>query len=214
MNGNKFREHVLSRSHSRVSHLHVRLTITCAAIALLAFGCGGLWRQAPPGTITASDARMVLPFADRYYYKEHRLSANESQSINERLGRPITSPGEVITYYRVSRNPRRPIGETGNVFVERVESPQGPLRVIIAVRGGVVRHSVVQGGAGSPVVSHEFLDQFVDRDLGHSFEVATDPEAFHRIPVPIAPIAGQVELSQRIADAVRKTLVIAQEIER
>lgn len=214
MNGNKSSERVSSRSHSRGSRLPVRLVITCVAIALLAFGCGGLGRQVPPGTITASDAQLVLPFADQYRYKEHRLSERESQAINERFGRPVTSPGEVITYYRVSRNPKRVTGETGNVFVERVESAQGLIRVIIAVRGGVAQHVVARGDSGSPGVSHEFLDQFVDRDLGHSFEVSTDPEAFHRIPVPIAPLVGRADLSQRIANAVRKTLVIGQEIEK
>jgi len=43
--------------------------------------------------------------------------------------------------------------------------------------------------------------------------VETDAAAFHRIPVPIAPIAGQIELSRRIADAVRNTLLIAEEVE-
>jgi hypothetical protein len=178
------------------------------SFALIASGCAVFSPRTAPQTITKADARLVIPWGGQYHFRQQRLTEEESKKINDRLGRQAVQSGETITYYAVTRHPKRMTGDSGLVFVEMIDGPQGPLRLILSLRHQVVRDLVVEDGSVAKMIRHEFLDQFVGRDLEHSFKVETDPAAFHQIPVPIAPLAGHVELSQRIADAVLKVVVL------
>jgi hypothetical protein len=128
------------------------------------------------------------------------------------LGDEATKPDELIGYYIVTRHPKRLSGGTGTVFLEPVRTERGTLILLVSVRDGAPQQLTVRDGPAAAAVTHEFLDQFIGRDAEHSYEVGRDPDAFHRVPSPLAPIEGRWELSQRIADAVRKILVVATEL--
>lgn len=116
----------------------------------------------------------------------------------------------MIGYYVVTRLPKRLTGDTGTVFLEPVRADHGTLSLLVSVRGGAPQRLAVRDGSADVALPHEFLDQFIGRDLEHSYEVGRDLDAFHRVPSPLAPIEGQMEFSERIAKAVRKILVIAE----
>ncbi|MEW6682657.1 MAG: hypothetical protein AB1451_07005 [Nitrospirota bacterium] len=186
--------------------LNISLVIS---FALIASGCAVFSPRTAPQTITKADARLVIPWGGQYRFRQQRLTEEQSKKVNDRLGRQaVQSAGETINYYAVTRHPKRMTGDSGLVFVEMIDGPQGPLRLVLSLRHQVVQNLVVEDGSAATMIRHEFLDQFIGRDLEHSFKVETDPAAFHRIPVPIAPLAGHVELSQRIADAVLKVVVL------
>lgn len=176
--------------------------------ALIASGCAVFSSRTAPQTITEADARLVIPRGGQYHFRQQRLTEEESKKINDRLGRQAVLSGETIAYYAVTRHTKRMTGDSGLVFVEKMDGPQGPLRLILSLRNRVVRDLVVEDDSAVTMIRHEFLDQFIGRDLEHSFKVETDPAAFHQIPAPIAPLAGHVELSQRIADAVLKVVAL------
>lgn len=179
-------------------------------VSMIALGCVAHQSRVLPDAITEADARQIHPRGGQYHFRQQTLTGEQSRRINALLGRPATQPGEIVTYYRVSRNVKQMTGETGTVFVEQIAVPEGTLRLIVSIRGGVAQRILVKDGPESQAIGHEFLDQFIGRDLEHSYEVSRDPEAFHRVPSPLAPIEGRWELSQRIAEAVRKILVIAE----
>ncbi|MFZ5862405.1 MAG: hypothetical protein ACOYXR_06180 [Nitrospirota bacterium] len=178
------------------------------SFALIASGCAVLSPRTAPHTITKADATLVIPRGGQYHFRQQRLTEEESKRINDRLGRQAVQAGETISYYAVTRHRKRMTGDSGLVFVEMIDGPQGPLRLVLSLRHQVVQNLAVKDGSAVTIIRHEFLDQFIGRDWEHSFKVETDPAAFHRIPVPIAPLAGHVELSQRIADAVLKVVVL------
>jgi len=153
---------------------------------------------------------------DRLYPRGHpvlqhrHLTAEQSRQINARLGYQATQPDDVIAYYDVERESKRPVGETGLVFVEPVS---GDLRVITAVDDQRVQRVAV-AGAEAAIIAPEFLDQFLDRRAQESFIVAANPQAYAQIPAPLKPLQGREDLSQTIADAVHKALVLAEVVTR
>ncbi|OGW61997.1 MAG: hypothetical protein A2638_05230 [Nitrospirae bacterium RIFCSPHIGHO2_01_FULL_66_17] len=195
----------------RRRQIHYRVVLISLLGVLLVQGCAYLQHetQEHPIAITERDAALLHP-RSRYVSHHRHLSTEESRRINERLGHEATRPDELIGYYAVTRWPKRPTGETGTVFLEPVRTEHGTLSLLVSVKDGVPQRLAVKDGPSAAAVTHEFLDQFLGRDLDHSYEVGRDPDAFHRVPSPLAPIEGRWELSQRIAEAVRKILVIAE----
>lgn len=179
--------------------------------ALLVQGCATLQHetQAHPMALSEHDAAMLHPWS-QYTLRHRHLSVEESRRINERLGSEATRADELIGYYAVTRHPKRGTGTSGTVLLEPVPTDHGALSLVISVRGGAPQGIVLKDEPVS--VPHEFLDQFIDRDLEHSYQVGRDPADFFKAPLPLMALKGQEDLSQRIADAVRKVLVIADEL--
>ena len=179
------------------------------AVILALQGCGYLHHQGTPHpiSITKADAERVHPRSQ--YVRQHRhLTGDESARINERLGQAVTHPGELIAYYAVTPHPKRGTGSSGHLFMETVEGPQALVQFIISVHSGKVQQVSVRNGKGADGMVPEFLGQFGGRSLSDSFEVGSSPEVFHKIPPPLIPLAGNVEFSGRIAEAVKKVLVL------
>ena len=197
----------------RYRQIHHRVVLISLLGVLLAQGCAYVQHetQEHPIAITERDAALLHP-RSRYVSHHRHLSTEESRRINERLGDEATKPDELIGYYVVTRHPKRLSGGTGTVFLEPVRTERGTLILLVSVRDGAPQQLTVRDGPAADAVTHEFLDQFIGRDLDHSYEVGRDPGAFHRVPSPLAPIEGRWELSQRIADAVRKILMVATEL--
>ena len=197
----------------RCRQIHYRVVLISLLGVLLVQGCAYLQHetQEHPIAITERDAALLHP-RSRYVSHHRHLSMEESRRINERLGYEATKPDELIGYYVVTRLPKRLTGETGTVFLEPVRADHGMLSLLVSVRGGAPQRFAVRDGSADVALPHEFLDQFIGRDLEHPYEVGRDPDAFHRVPSPLAPIEGRWELSQRIAEAVRKILVVATEL--
>jgi len=195
----------------RCRQIHYRVVLISLLGVLLVQGCAYLQHetQEHPIAITERDAALLHP-RSRYVSHHRHLSTEESRGINERLGYEATKPDELIGYYVVTRWPKRPTGETGTVFLEPVRTEHGTLSLLVSIKDGAPQRLVVRDGSAGVALPHEFLDQFIGRDLEHPYEVGRDPEAFHKVPSPLVPIEGRGELSQRIAEAVRKILVIAE----
>jgi hypothetical protein len=178
-----------------------------AGIVVFAGSCAPLHHGA--GTMfTKEDVKRIHP-GSVATLRHHHLAEEESLRINGRLNRSATSPGDLIAYYDVKPQSKRPIGEFGKVFVERVTTPEGDLEIIVSVHNRIVQKIEVKNEKGTYAFPPEFLNQFVGRRLDQSFEVGTSPEDFHRIPAPLIPLTGNMELSRMIADAVYKSLVIS-----
>ena len=195
----------------RCRQIHYRVALISLLGVFLVQGCAYLQHetQEHPIAITERDAALLHP-RSRYVSHHRHLSMEESRRINERLGYEATRADELIGYYVVTRWPKRPTGETGTVFLEPVRTEHGTLSLLVSVKDGAPQQLAVRDGSADVALPHEFLDQFIGRDLEHPYEVGRDPDAFHRVPSPLAPIEGRWELSQRIAEAVRKILVIAE----
>lgn len=195
------------RSSKRSISLRSIVMFFVAGIVLLAGSCAPLHHGA--GTMfTKEDVKRIHP-GSVATLRHHHLAEDESLRINTRLNRPATSPGDLIAYYDVRPQSKRPIGEFGKVFLEKVTTPEGDLEIIVSVRNGVVQEIEVKHEKGTYAFPSEFRDQFVGRGLEQSFEVGTSPEDFHRIPTPLIPMTGNLELSRMIADVVHKILVVA-----
>ncbi len=197
----------------RCRQIHYRVVLISLLGVLLVQGCAYLQHetQEHPIAITERDASLLHP-RSRYVSHHRHLSTEESRRINERLGHEATKPDELIGYYVVTRHPKRLTGGTGTVFLEPVRTEHGAMFLLVSVKDGAPQRLAVRDGSAGVALPHEFLDQFIGRDLEHPYEVGRDPDAFHRVPSPLAPIEGRWELSQRIAEAVRKILVIADEL--
>lgn len=174
-------------------------------------GCASLRHetQAHPVALSEHDAARLHPWS-QYTLRHRHLSVEESRRINQRLGGEATRPDELIGYYAVTRHPKRGTGTSGTVLLEPVPTDHGALSLVISVRAGAPQGIVLKNGPVS--VPHEFLDQFIGRDLEHSYQVGRDQADFFNAPLPLMALKGQEDLSQRIADAVRKVLVIADEL--
>lgn len=188
------------------------LLISLLAV-LLTQGCASLQHdtQAHPIAITKRDAASLHPWS-RYILRHRHLGAEESRRINERLGFQATRPDELIGYYVVTRHPKRMTGTSGIVFLEPVRTDHGAVSLLISIRAGAPQQLAVKDGAEAAALPHEFLDQFIGRDSEHSYQVGRDPEDFSKVPLPLMPLKNQEDLSQRIADAIRKVIVLADEL--
>lgn len=174
---------------------------------MLFIGSCGPFHHEAAKLFTPEDVKLIHP-KSKASLQHHHLTAEESRSINERIGRPATSSDELIPYYKVQPQAKRPLGESGTVFVGKVTTVDGDSTILVSVRDKVVQAIKIKEGMNVPVILPEFLKQFIGRGLEQSFKVGTSPEEFDRVPTPLKPLAGNIELSRQIADVVHKILVV------
>jgi hypothetical protein len=65
---------------------------------------------------------------------------------------------------------------------------------------------------GLEAVNGEFLAQFEGRTFGHSFDIARTPEELSFVPAKLKAIAGNIPLSEHIAEGVKAVMQSAQKL--
>ncbi len=165
-----------------------------------------------PHEITREDADKVHPHS-RHQDTHKRLTLEESQLINTLYGEEINREGDLIVYYNARHmKPLFPLTK-GNIFLVKVRGEtDDPLIFLVCTTKGKVDEVILKNNPivkGKPLVSNEFLRQFIGRSLGHSWEIVKDPSDLLSLPRGILPISDYPKTSKEAAEAFRKVLVWA-----
>lgn len=161
-----------------------------------------------PHEITFWDAKKIHPFShlsDRH----KRLSMQQSQLINKIYGEEISHKGDLIAYYE-ARKRKGIYGDVGNIFLVHAKGEFGPLDILVSTTDRSVDKILVKNNPvldGKPLIPDEFLQQFIGRSLGDSWEVAQKPLDLVTLPSKIRLIAGYPKMSQEVANSIHKVLV-------
>ncbi|MFQ5598811.1 MAG: hypothetical protein ACE5GK_12270 [Nitrospiria bacterium] len=185
----------------------VAMTIGCASLA----SPGSIFYH-EPHALTRKDANRVHPHS-RHKDTHIRLGTEESRSINRLYGKDISQEGDSIVYYKARyMKPLYPRTK-GNIFLVTVMGETNePLIFLVCITRGKVDEVVLKNNPivnGKPLVSHEFLQQFIEHSLGHSCEIVKDPSDLLSLHQKIFRISDYPKTSREAANAIRKILVWA-----
>ena len=158
--------------------------------------------------ITSYDARKLHPrshLSDRH----RKLNPEETHEINRLYGQEIVSEGDLIVYYEAKRR-RGKYGDKGNVFLTRIETGTSPIELLVSVAEGKIYQLLLKEVpfiGGKPLVSNEFLFQFIERSLENSWEIARFSEDLLHVPVKVRAMEELPAVSQAMADQIKKVLI-------
>ncbi len=166
--------------------------------------------------MSREDANRIHPHS-RHKDTHKRLSLEESRTINKLYGEEISQEGNFIVYYNARHmKPLYPLTK-GNIFlVHTNEEKNKSLTLLVCTTKGRVDEVILKSNfvvGGKRVIPAEFLEQFIGRSLGDSWEMAKVPSDFLSLPNKIRPISGYPKISEELAKAMRRVLVLASVLE-
>jgi len=162
--------------------------------------------------ITLYDANRVHPHS-RQKDTHKRLTLEESRSINKLYGEEISQEGDFIAYYNARHmKPLYPLTK-GNIFlVHTNDEKNNSLALLVCTTKGRVDEVILKNNfvvEGKPVISGKFVQQFIGRSLGDSWEMAKVPSDLLSLPEKIRPLSAYPKTSEELANAIRRVLVLA-----
>jgi len=161
-----------------------------------------------PHAITSYDARKLhrrSHLSDRH----RKLTLEQALEINRLYGQEIVSEGDLIVYYEAKRRKGK-YGDKGNVFLETIETGTTPIELLVSVAEGKIYQLLLKEVPfirGKPLVSNEFLFQFIGRSQENSWEIARSSEDLLHVPAKVRAMEELPAVSQAIADQIRKVLI-------
>ncbi len=175
---------------------------------------GGQARAAaqPPPQITIFDVKLAYPMMN-YQVKELVISPAQAEKLKELYGKEVFKVGEILSYYAVE--PIKHRGQGFQVWGEVIDLEGKEIGVLVALHRGVIKEvSLRKGDAPKALPGIEaFLSQFKGRGMNSSFELATKPEDLLTLPPKLKPIPGPQETLKRLADLLRKGVILAGTLE-
>ena len=178
-------------------------------MGLLQGGClAGTTLTRPDPQITIFDVQLAYPMMD-YHTNELVISSTETIKLREFYGQDIFKAGETLVYYTV--DPLKHRGRALQVLGGVIEIDKEDIGIMVGLRKGVIKDVILRKGdiKKAPPGLEEFLSQFKGRGMNSSFELITRPEDLLSLHSKLRPIPGYYEASNRIADLLRKIVIIA-----
>ncbi|HEX9759096.1 MAG TPA: hypothetical protein VGB26_15080 [Nitrospiria bacterium] len=161
-----------------------------------------------PHTITSHDARKLHP-RSRLSDRHRKLNLEQAHEINRLHGENIVSEGDLIVYYEAKRR-KGLYGDQGNVFLTRIETGTAPIELLVSVAEGKIYQLLLKEVpfiGRKPLVSNEFLFQFIGRSLEDSWEIVRSSEDLLHVPAKVRSMEELPVVSQAITNQIRKVLI-------
>jgi len=159
-------------------------------------------------TISSKEARKLHP-RSRLSDRHRKLNLEQAHEINRLYGQEIVSEGDLIVYYEAERRKGK-YGDKGHVFLTTIETGTTPIELLVSVAEGKIYQLLLKEVPfirGKPLVSNEFLLQFVGRSQENSWEIARSSEDVLQVPAKVRAMEKLPAVSQAIADQIRKVLI-------
>lgn len=154
-----------------------------------------------------------------YWWVEKQHVRLTGQHIDElaHYGIKISEYERTIIYY--SMTTRRGRSEVEKAFLIKGEGEYGPFELIVDIDRTITIQEIhlVKNPAdntGNPVITGDFVEQFLRKDLTFSFELAKESEDVLTAPAKVKPIRSAPITSEKITKELKKWLVIAKMIKR
>ncbi len=98
----------------------------------------------------------------------------------------------------------------GYVFIKPITHEGKEMQMLVGIneRGKISRVKI----KGMEAINGEFLAQFEGRTFAHSFEIARTPEELLFVPAKLKAVAGNIPLSEHIAEGVKAVMQSAHKL--
>lgn len=184
-----------------------KLIILCLLITPLLYGCSGLqFEYNQDLTLRALEKDHPLGDIDKRQFLLTEKQFNEIVQYGVKIG----EDEKLIEYYSMTRS--REYGVLGDGFLIKGEGEYGSFELICHVLDNRVYQMHIfktpVDQTGKPVIHMGFVKQFLGKDYTYSFELVKDIDDLLSTPVKIRPIKNAPITSEKIAEEVRKWLVI------
>jgi hypothetical protein len=182
--------------------------IVCSLLVMMMASCAEMFHSSTKDDIANSELNKMGWTLDHYEQREFVLTNANKVKIQKMLGRPLKYYTKNFSYYSEIR---RHHGEIGDIIPLYQQTPYG--RLVMLVRIGwysinkiVVVENVIK--ETKPIVNDIFLDQFFGKTVSSSFKLVKTSQDLLTAQDNIKPIAGEIAISQEIADRLQELLAI------
>lgn len=186
----------------------------CILLILLPCGCAETPHAEHGQEMTLYELKKGHLFG--WVEKQHIYLTNQQIDEIAYYGVKIGANEKTIVYYSMTR--KRGRGEIGKAFMVRGEGEHGPFELVVDIDGARIQEiHVVKNPldcTGYPVIDRDFIEQFIGKDLTFSFELVKESEDVLTTPVKIKPIKMAPITSEKIANELRKWLIISKILKR
>ena len=187
----------------------------CILLILLPCGCA----ETPHAEHGQEMALREIKKGHLFGWVEKQHVRLTDQQIDElaRYGIKISEQEKTIVYY--SMTTRRGRSEVEKAFPVKGEGEHGTFELSVDIGRTITIQEIhiiknPKDCTGEPVINKDFIKQFIGKDLTSSFELAKESEDVLTTHSKIKPIKMAPITSEKIANELRKWLVIAKILKR
>ena len=188
---------------------NIIIIIAYSFLVIAPASCAGMFHPNCKDEVSNSELKKMGFSLDRYEKRELLLTQDDKAKIQELLGHPLTYyPKGWLTYYREIR---RHHGEIGDIVPLYLETLYGKLVILVRINWDSIDKIVVVENIAKetkPVVNDAFLAQFLGKTASSSYKMVKTPQDLLTARENIRPIAGELAISQEIAEHLQELMVI------
>lgn len=182
--------------------------VLCLLLTSFAYGCSELQSIEDNQKLTFYETKKDHPLGSvekrQFLLTEEQLGEIAQYSVK------ISEDENPIVYYSMTK--RRGRGDIGKGFLVKGEGEYGSFELLAHIIQGIIYDIHIiknpEDQTGFPVINRDFIGQFIGKDYTSSFEFAKDLEDILSTPAKIKPIRNAPITSEKIAEGLRKWLVV------
>ncbi|MFO0794339.1 MAG: inositol-3-phosphate synthase [Candidatus Brocadiaceae bacterium] len=193
----------------------VKNQLVCILLILLPCGCAEMPHVDHVQELNLYEIKKNHP----YWWVEKQHIRLTDQHIDElaHYGIKIAEFERTIIYY--SMTTRRGRSEVEKAFLIKGKGEYGPFELIVDIDRTITIQEIhivknPTNNTGNPVITGDFIEQFLRKDLTFSFELSKESEDVLTAPDKVKPIRSAPITSEKITKELKKWLVIAKMLKR